>query len=389
MAIQCLHVATHGHNIGDGALVAGIHRTLREDLSEEIVFTPYDVLEKKLRREFAMFSRSELDEVQAKFDLILVGGGGMIEGGPRNHLSGINFNFDPDLLDHLRIPMVFYALGFNQFRRSFFFHKSALEKLLAQVEARGLLFSVRNDRSKERLERLVGEVPFVDTIPDPGLFVPPATRPVPELKPGVPNLVLQLAGDRARQRFGGPLARIAQRLRGEEFFRNLARIVETWVLDEGYHVILCPHLMTDWDMYSRLLDQLSPRVMRSGLTSSSILVGSQNAGAFFELYRRADVVVGMRGHSSICAVGVGTPFVGIGSHDKVAGFLDEMELSDWCVDLNRDPKLESLADRVGQALNQPESLRSSLRDRNRVWRERAREFHSRIATQIGVTPCNA
>ncbi len=147
MSLRVLHAATHTHNIGDGALVAGMHRVLAEDLGVNLEIEPLDVLGCKLAGQRDMLPRLEARNLHRRYDLVLVGGGGMIEGGKGNYLSGINFNFHLDVLRDSKIPWVFYALGHNQFRRTFFFHRRRVRRLIRWAEAGGHLFSVRNDGS--------------------------------------------------------------------------------------------------------------------------------------------------------------------------------------------------------------------------------------------------
>lgn len=374
MTLRVLHAATHGHNIGDGALVAGMQQALREDLGVDIDFHPLDVLGCKLRGQRDMLPRREARGLEERFDLVLVGGGGMIEGGKGNYLSAINFNFHLDVLRDSRIPWVFYALGDNQFRRTFFFHRRRLRRLLALAADGGHLFSVRNDGSEERLRRRLGEVE-VATIPDPGLWVPPGPGVAPEVAGDGPHVLLQLAGDRASRRFG--------RRRGA-LLRRLAGVVEGLVGDRGAHVVLCPHLLDDVPLCSELLAALPAKVRRESMSMTSVLNGAAAAPTFFDRYRQVDLVVGMRGHSTICAVGVGTPVIGLASHDKVGGFLRQVGLDDWVVDLDDDRRLRRLGTTAGEILDDLAAARARVRALRPGLRQQARDFHQRIAHRLGL-----
>lgn len=382
MTLRLLHVATHGHNIGDGALVAGIHRTLAEDLGVDLDVTEFDVLEHKVTHQRNMLKAEDVDRYNREVDLVVIGGGGMIEGGIANYLSGINFNFEVELLRRFGVPVVFYALGFNQFRNSHFFHRRRLRQLLDVAAELSLPFSVRNDGSKERLERMLGPLPFVQSIPDPGLYVPTETREVPELSTEHVNIVLQLAGDRARQRFGGPLRKWARRIAGRDPMRSLARFVTKMVDDDRARFVLCPHLLTDMEITTEFLHLLPPRVVRRGCTMSGVLKGTEHAPHFFELYRQADLVIGMRGHSSICSVGLGTPFIGLGTHDKVLGFLEDTGLSKWGIDVKQDPGLARLEPLVEEFLQDPTSYRQQIQQRLPGMRDTTRAFHEVVAKQL-------
>ena len=373
--LRILHAATHGHNIGDGALVAGLHRVLAEDLGVTLDVTPLDVLDAKLGGRRDMLPRGEARRLAERFDLVLVGGGGMIEGGKGNFLSGINFNFHLAAIAESGLPWVFYALGFNQFRRTFFFHRRRLGRLVEIAAAGEHPFSLRNDGSEARLARLLGGSPPVETVPDPGLWVPPGAGHVPEASPERPNLLVQLAGDRSRRRFG---------LGRRRLLRSLAATLASLAEERGVHLILAPHLLVDLPLYAELVAALPGRVVRRSCTLSPVLVGSAGAPDFFDRYRRADLVIGMRGHSVICAVGTGTPVLGLASHDKVGGFLADVGLADWTVDLDEGNASTELASRVRELLDDLPAARRRVAAALPPLRQRARAFHRRIAARLGL-----
>jgi len=323
-----------------------------------------------------MLPRSEAKDLHRHYDMILVGGGGMIEGGKGNFWSGINFNFHLDVLRDSSIPWVFYALGENRFRRTFFFHRRRLRKLVALAEEGGHLFSVRNDGSEERLRRRVGGQAELTTIPDPGLWVPPGPGTVPEVAGAEgPRVLLQLAGDRPGRRFGWWRKR---------FMRRLAATLEELISERGAHVVLCPHLLGDIALFSELLEVLPARVLRESMTLTPVLNGVGAAPTFFDRYRQVDLVLGMRGHSTICAVGAGTPVIGLASHDKVGGFLEEIGLGDWVVDLDEDRKLVGLGELAGRLLDDLDSARGRVRNLLPELRQQTRSFHRRIAERLDL-----
>lgn len=375
MSLRVLHAATHAHNIGDGALVAGMHRVLAEDLGVDLEIDPLDVLGCKLAKKRDMLPRRDARDLHRRYDLVLVGGGGMIEGGKGNYLSGINFNFHLDVLRDSKIPWVFYALGHNQFRRTFFFHRCKVRRLLELAKAGDHPFSVRNDGSEERLRRLVKGTPAVTTIPDPGLWVPPGDQVTPEVAPGRINLLLQLAGDRPGRRFGR---------RRRAVLGRLAAVLQDLVDRHGIHVLLCPHLLDDLPLYSELLSKVPKRIQRESMTLAPVVNGVGAAPGFFDRYRQVDLVLGMRGHSVICAVGAGTPVLGLSSHDKVGGFLREVGLEDWIVDLDRDRRLKKLTAAVEGLLDDLPAARARVTGLLPGLRRQAKAFHQRIADRLGL-----
>jgi polysaccharide pyruvyl transferase WcaK-like protein len=382
-ALRVFHAATFGHNIGDGALVTGMRAVLEEDLGAALTFTEDDVLERKLSGDGSALSPARIDWINERHELVLIGGGGLMEGGIENNLNGLNYGFEPSCLRRFRIPVVFYAMGFNQFRGERFHHLDRLQETLAMSREIGAVVSVRNDRSLARLQAALGPCPDVRVVPDPGLWVPPAgTRPR-QLREDRTNVVLQLAGDRTRSRFprrdrwlslSRPLRRRWTYL--GRLARALARLAER----RPINLILCPHVPADHALVGKFFDACSSAMARRHCTSVGMMKGVEEAPAFFDLYRGADAVVGMRGHAAICAIGVGTPFVGIGSHDKVRGFLDEIGMADRTVDMSEGP--ERVVARLEAILDDLPSERQRIQQTRVRLRQAAREFHALLARRL-------
>ena len=204
MSIKIWHIATHTANIGDGALVNGIQTTLKQDLEEEIQFHNDCLMYYENYWGNKKYDQELVDQINEEADLLIIGGGGMMDGRRSRKHTGIGFDLPLNLFEQIKIPIVFYALGFNLFKGQFFWNKPALVKLLQFAARRkDCLFSVRNDLSQKRLQELVG----VDTarcvieIPDPGLYVETKPTHHAEFSESNPNILIQLAGDNTSARY--------------------------------------------------------------------------------------------------------------------------------------------------------------------------------------------
>lgn len=372
MTIRILHIATHTHNIGDGALVAGLQATLREDLAQDIEFLPLDVLDLKLNKRRTMLTLQDYRALEQEIDLFLVGGGGMIEGNKGNYRSGINFNFSLRILKAAQRPWVFYALGFNQFPGTHFFHKRRLRRLIQIAHSQYMPFTVRNDGSAERVHKLLPQVPTPKTIPDPGLWVPRGFRQPLEVDPDRLNVIIQLAADRLNRR----LKRSPRMIR--ELASALTRLVEQY----NVNLVLAPHLLVDTQLYAQLLHRLPAPIARQSCTMAPVLRGAAHAPDYFEIYRRADLIVGMRGHSLICGIGCGKPVIGLESHAKIGGFLRAINLEEWILNPTMRSLDQALFSLMSQLLREPNEAHRMIHERRVRLREETRAFHKQIGRLI-------
>ena len=367
---RVLHVACHTTNVGDGAVVCGLQAALRAD-RPALEFKPIDLMRARnwwgeLAFDEAFFRRAD------GFDLLLVGGGGLINAGTRDAASGFAFDAPPELLARSRVPVVFYAAGVNLFPDERLAYPDRLNAFLDAVRAepRRIIFSVRDDGSLGRLEAVLGRrLDFVPVVPDPGLYVRPQPTAWPQFRPDRRHVLVQLAGDRPDVRFG-PDRRAALARLG----RALSRVAAAWDVD----FVLTPHLVWDMAPLTELMEVCPPTLPRFRCDSLGVVRGADRAAAFFDAYRRADMVIGMRGHAAICSVGLGVPFIGLGGHEKLDGFLAAAGLGRYAVGMT-DPELEErVAALADELLGDPALYRAQAA----LTRERAaaatRAFHERV-----------
>lgn len=107
---------------------------------------------------------------------------------------------------------------------------------------------------------------------------------------------------------------------------------------------------------------------------------------FFDAYKKASVVIGMRGHSVICGVGLNTPTIALSSHSKVKGFMNMVGLSDRVIDM-ADPNFVNLLDRmVCEILDNRLDEVPRLKIVQKKCREKTRVFNQRILALLTKEP---
>ena len=333
-AVPVLHVASHRINVGDGALIEAIQRGLRRVAGAPIRFEDFDIVD--LEPEFGGASLREVD--LGRYRLVLVGGGGTIDNKRTRTASGMAFPMSGDEIRASPTPLAFVALGYNLFGGTRLRNEAALADVIRACAERGFPFSVRNDGSLTRLREALGAAAeSVVEIPDPGFFVDvPEHCPVPQFSGRRPRILVQPAGDslgfhvrrgselvgRVRNRFPVGLAR--------EVVGGLGDVVRWLVEAFDAEVVLAPHISKDLPLVVGILARLSPAIARKRVRVLGV-ADPVGAGAFFAAYAQADLVIGMRGHSVICACGLRVPCIGLSTHPKVEGFMAACDLCDWAV----------------------------------------------------------
>jgi polysaccharide pyruvyl transferase WcaK-like protein len=387
MTIRIWHIASHTTNIGDGALISGIHSTLREDWPRPIEFINDNLMEYADFWGSNEFNRELVKRINEESDMLLIGGGGMLDGARVHRYTGMAFNLPYQLWQEIKVPVVFYALGFNLFRSQHYWHKNSLKQTVAYILSNHrMLLSFRNDGSLYRARQSLNvKWQHAYDIPDPGLYVPLEDTNHPVLLKNKMNILLQLAGDNPYFRFNYPLWRfvphvgkrvLEQRVR--QYFDRIGKTIEALLKNYDVNFILCPHLVRDFGIMSDFISCLSPSVSRFHFNASGVLRGTSQASVFFDLYRKSDLIIGMRGHSMICGVGVGTPVVAISTHDKVDGFMHSVALDDRLVQLSARDMSSKLLDIVSHVINNREQEKKRLSKIKKKCREVTRMFHMKM-----------
>lgn len=385
---QIIHIAVHSANIGEGALVCGMQKMLKKDIQNPIDFYNED------RMQFTAYNQKKLNGeyfewVNQNGKILLIGGGGMIRHGKHKNFGGLYIDGNLNALAGLKRPIVIYAVGENLLYNEKYEYGKELKELIQRVTENGGLFSVRKDESKKRLQlRLNDPLEEVQTIPDAGLYVPVTNRVVPQIREGKRNVVIQLAGDKILNRF--KIKHSSWPNFG--FFKNNVKIINKQIkaLAEAMdllknkwdlNLILAPHITKDWQINGQFVYEcrkISTYLERSFIDTYGILRGTKHAPSFFDLYKQADLVIGMRGHSAITSVGLNTPFIGLNTHPKLYGFLSEADMLDYCVDIEDDYLQEKIIKLADTLLRDPTKWQTK---RDKVMQESIAQtevFHKQI-----------
>ncbi|RYD62978.1 MAG: hypothetical protein EOP84_34075, partial [Verrucomicrobiaceae bacterium] len=146
--LRTLHLAAFAGNSGDGAMHDGAYRTRNEDCAFAFQYTQLEL------RDFVhwrtkTFDQSFLDYANS-FDLLLIGGNSVFQTWRTNTASGTCFDFPPDYLAGLRVPIVFYGIGCDATRGVDATTMGRFRKFLdICLESDRVLFSIRNDGSQQ------------------------------------------------------------------------------------------------------------------------------------------------------------------------------------------------------------------------------------------------
>jgi Polysaccharide pyruvyl transferase len=390
--VKLLHLANHGsRNVGNGALILGLERVLREDFRTEPSFAaePWDDYSIGRRR----FDESFVERVNRDCDALLVGAAVTFDGRPPYAATGMRFDLPVELWPRLRKPVVFYGLSHRGWgNRSNYRHLDALRRTLETILAsERMLFSVRNDGTKQWLADVTGvESDRVREVPDPAVFVPVENTSHVELDPDRVNVVLALNDEiattfkeerpehAARERVLRALRRPTRwEARTSNVHGEIVSGLRTLARERELNVLLCPHDPSDVWATADFVRQV-PGAERSMLSFAAAGVAVRRTPLFYDLYAKCDLAIALRVHSMNPAVGIGAPVVPVLSQRRMRVFMSDAGLESLCADVDQPGLGDAIVERSRAALADPDAVRAALEAARVRLRERTAAFNRTV-----------
>lgn len=303
---KIVHAYAKHYNFGDNALAYGVKNMISKYLTPDARYENIDV-------HTTIFNKNVISNIN-KANLFLVGGGGLIDTFTTENKYWL-FNLEDKDIHFLKTPLVFYGLGYNNFENVNLNKKTI--KNLKNLINKSISFSVRNDGTRDRLLK---EGLDLKEIPDPGFFCN-GNHPKPEIDGKY--MMIQLAFDSLKQR------KIDKSILLDNIVKTCSEL-----LKKNYSIVLAPHCYPDISISKEIVDLLNnPKVI---MWNWYEIIKEENVSLGLGYYKYASFVIGMRGHSQICPIGMGTPVISLINHPKHLGLLKKINQTDFVVNITNE-----------------------------------------------------
>ncbi|GAB3262928.1 polysaccharide pyruvyl transferase family protein [Kineosporia babensis] len=345
VAHAAFHADPHG-NAGDLGLVDSVRRGFdleyeprpRTGLSKSALKKPQSFPRWWDVHVHQLFDEQRLAEVNAGDGLVLGGGGLFLPDTAPNGNSGWQWNVPDEMLRRIRVPLVVWAVGYNTFQGQGF-HGDRFSGALRTLVEKASFVGLRNSGSIERVrEMLPAELAEkVSWQPCPTTVISRLGGPAWEIPGDLGEfgpVLLNCAYDRSDRRFGDGYGRFLTGLRD-------------WILvtrRRGAEVQYAAHCVDDENFVVDLRRE-------HGLSLPVIPMYDMTVAQIHSTYRRASLVVGMRGHAGMIPFGCGTPIVSLVSHPKLTYFLADIERPQWGVAVDEPDLAARLGEVTGEILD--------------------------------------
>lgn len=378
--MKALHIASFNGNVGDMINHIGFWNSFKKYITPSV-----DVTQLEIRFFYKSWRLREFDEefvdYANTFDFVVFGGGGFFDVRWNDSKSGVTIDIAPELLSQIKVPVIFNGLGITVGRSGCEPALARFEKLLDAAAAKeNCVISVRNDSSKDKLEKYFGDKynNAVTEIPDGGFFTAARSFEHPELPPDKKVVAVNVACDQKDIRWPSPSFTY------EDFCETFAKATEK-LLDEheDMSLVYVPHIYSDIDTISDIMGKTKDAVRRQRITAAPLLNGSNTPAEYItDLYGKAFLVIGMRYHSNISAISQGTPTIGIVNLGNHIELYKKIGMSERLISVNEGGFEAQLLNAVREIDSDPQKFRNENSELLKSLELKNREYFDKIKSVI-------
>lgn len=374
--LKVLHLASFSGNIGDNANHSGTRHLLKENLDFRLEYTELEM------REFYWKQRAfdkEFVALANQHDLLMIGGGNYFEMWVDSSSTGTSVDISREVLDAIKCPILFYALGCDPGQgvseSNLAKFKSFLDLLFSSDR---YLVSVRNDGSLGTVMKLLGEdyARRVFKVPDGGFFTRVEEYVHPGIVSGCKNIGINVAGDMLDIRFKPGSG---NGISYEDFLNGFSSLLnEKLHLDDQLNLVFFPHIFRDLNIISDVLERIEDPLRRKRVMVAPYLQGAGAQEYIFDMYRKCDMVLGMRFHANVCPIGLNVPTIGLVNYVQIENLYRELDLEQRMVHVNQRGFEKSLSKLVDDSLNNIDVLKKQYTVVKSSLIDQAASFHREV-----------
>ena len=307
-------------------LLASIKQNLQEiaDFTLEFVHIDY---------QNTHFVNEMIDVMNKEADLLLVGGGGAIFNRPEDQsLSGWQFSIEKENLKNIEVPVVIYGIGYNKFHFDSSGFKEGINEHLIETQNIAKIFSVRNNGTKRELINRGLDANKIEVVPDAGSFLRKNKIDIPGVHNDKLKIGINWVSDRPFYTFPEPFEKNKRIL-----IKEMCKVFKFLIKEKNVQIIQIEHIKNlDDDITLYMKEELGDDFISIQERIPFMYPPNEISATFLmDIYSQMDLVIGMRGHANIIPFGVGTPFIALSSHNKNRFFLEEIDESNYLIDIRK------------------------------------------------------
>ena len=322
-------------NAGDYILVHALKKSVEKIINKKINWIDY-------------FIHNQIDknieDIINSSDAMLVGGGGLfLKDTNPNKISGWQFPITAQNLERIKVPLYMLAVGYNRFRSQDDFEPYFTDNINAFTH-KSEFIGLRNNGSIQAIKSYLQE-----DLKSKVIFHPCPTTIIskifelPKTKQDKPFIAINCAFDRSEMRYGK---------NKDEILSSIAKATQK--LSKKYEIKYYVHVETDKEAlpyFDKNDCKYTVVNLNAPLTMDDVL----------QLYTSPSLVIGMRGHAQMIPFGCCTPILSIISHDKMNWFLEDINHTEWGIDVLSKNFEQELYDKALHILDNKNKIKKQIK----------------------------
>jgi len=303
-------MASYHTNVGDNITIKNIRNFINSKVNEKITWIEVDINEFYANNNNESYCKDKFSDISKTSDILIIGGGGLLEGGFPNKLNTPNkIPITSSNVKYIKIPYIGIGIGINYFRGVRKMNSEQVENMKFIVENSNM-FSFRNDGSCEIASKLIGRE--MVEIPDPGLIHEYEKNEIKDVR----KIGMQLAWNKSNAVKKGRFPR-------QNDVEKLLKIISAHNMD------VIPHTGKDYEF---------AKIAKYSLDKLEFekYISYHKFNKLVKTYEDYDAIIAMRGHSQLISIGLNIPSIYFSTQDKVGDFSIKHGFHDFAVDIKDD-----------------------------------------------------
>lgn len=356
--MKILHIASFNGNIGDNAH----HNGFRKNFSEIIGVRDLIWDELEIRKFYKSWNEMKFGEDFVKlannYDLIVIGGGNFFEICHEYSNTGCTIDISIDILEKIKVPIFFNALGFDIYKGYSNETKNNFKKFMDYLikNSQKYFITFRNDGSDKNYIKLYNILPKeIKIIPDGGFFLESCSDYI--LNDKSKYIGINLACDMIEKRLKNQTY--------EEFCKKLSDVYRKFIsINQNYKLLFFPHILTDYKIIMDVLKSFSDKEIKYNVEIAPYLTGQNSEKDFFRNYLKCDLLTGLRFHTNVCGIALNIPTIGLKSYPKLSDLYDDIGLEERCLDVNSDNFFDDYYQELLKTIENKEKIKKEY---DKIW----------------------
>lgn len=350
MSIKILHLASFIGNIGDNASHFGLRNILNTIFDKPPKIDRLEI--RRFYKNYKLNDKLYFDEnfvkLTCNYDLVFIGGGGFLDFWIENSKTGTTLDISENIFQKIKTPIFISSVGSHP-------HKDIPEGNIGKFEnflnlilnKNNAKVALRNDGSKTVINNLFGNKynKLIPEILDNAFFYKPEKQKF--LISKKKYILLNIAKDQVQMK-----NMVVGSVNYKFYLSELLKFIKKVIKETDLDILFAPHIFSDYIAIQELLSGLNEFYIRKRIIVSPYVQGDFGCNLIFNLYQKAEFIIGMRFHANVCSMSMEKKSVGLAALDRVDYLYKNMGIKDSLIYLN-EPFSEILFDELRSHIESP------------------------------------